>query len=184
LTLQTPHLRREAGPLRVVAAKHADLNRYIDLLEDLADWLETRGIRQWPRGRVRRSSAYFADSIARREVQLAYFGDELAGTLRLLMRDPIVWPEFTESDAVYVYNLGVRRTWAGHALGGRLLDWAERRAESLGRRFVRLDCVPDNTFLREYYERKGFTARGEVDARYPDPVGLLRLRRYEKVVQA
>jgi ribosomal protein S18 acetylase RimI-like enzyme len=175
--LQTAHLR-------VVAAEPGDLDRYIDLLEELADWLETQGIRQWPRGRVRRSAAYFAHSIDRQEVQLAFVDDCLAGTLRLLMNDPVVWPEFPEGDAVYVYNLGVRRRWAGRALGDRLLDWAEHRAASLGRRFVRLDCMPDNAFLRGYYERKGFLARGDVDAHYPDPVGLERLRRYEKAVRA
>jgi len=168
----------------VIAAERDDLRRYIDLLEELADWLESRGIRQWPRGGFRRSWAYYADSIARREVQLAFVDGELAGTLRLLMSDPIVWPEFTEADAVYIYNLAVRRTWTGRAIGGRLLDWAERRAATLGRGFVRLDCMPDNAFLRGYYERKGFTARGDVDARYPDPVGLLRLHRYEKAVRA
>jgi len=173
----------EAGSLRVVTAEHGDLERYIDMLEELADWLEIRGVKQWPRGRVRQSSAYYADSIARREVQLAFLDGELAGTLRLLMSDPIVWPEFAEDDAVYVYNLAVRRPWGGRALGGRLLDWVERRAAVLGRHFVRLDCKPDNAFLREYYERKGFIARGDVDARYPDPVGLERLRRYEKAVR-
>jgi GNAT superfamily N-acetyltransferase len=187
VTVQTAHIRvvSQGEPdLRVVAAERVDLERYVDLLEELADWLETRGITQWPRGRVRRSSAYFADSIARQEVQLAFVGNELAGTLRFLMNDPIVWPEFTEPDAVYVYNLGVRRAWAGRELGGRLLDWAEHRAAGLGRRFVRLDCVPGNAFLRDYYERKGFIARGDVDAQYPDPVGLQRLRRYEKAVHA
>jgi ribosomal protein S18 acetylase RimI-like enzyme len=177
LTLPTAHLH-------VAAAEPGDLDRYIDLLEELADWLETRGIRQWPRGRVRRSAPYFAQSIDRGEVQLAFVGGHLAGTLRLLMNDPIVWPEFPEGDAMYVYTLGVRRTWAGRELGGRLLDWAERRTASLGRRFVRLDCMPDNSFLREYYERRGFIARGEVDAHYPDPVGVERLSRYEKAVQA
>jgi ribosomal protein S18 acetylase RimI-like enzyme len=175
-----PH---EDGRLRVVAAERGDLDRYIDLLEELADWLEARGISQWPRGRVRKSSAYFADSIARQEVQLAFMNGELAGTLRLLMSDPIVWPEFAEGDAVYVYNLGIRRTWAGYELGSCLLEWAERRAANLGRRYVRLDCRTDNDFLRTYYERHGFVARGDVDARYPDPVGLERLRRYEKAVQ-
>jgi len=177
VTLQT------ADP-RVVTAERSDLDRYIDLLEELADWLETQGIRQWPRGRVRRSAAYFAHSIDRGEVQLAFVDGCLAGTLRMLMHDPVVWPECAEGDAVYVYNLGVRRTWAGQQLGARLLDWAERQAASLGRRFVRLDCMPDNAFLRQYYERKGFIARGDVDAHYPDPVGLERLRRYEKAVQA
>jgi GNAT superfamily N-acetyltransferase len=120
----------------------------------------------------------------RQEVQLAFYDDELAGTLRLLMSDPIVWPEVTGDDAVYVYNLGVRRRWAGHDLGGRLLNWAEGRAASLGRRFVRLDCRRDNAFLSGYYERKGFVARGEVDARYPHPVGLELLCWYEKAVHA
>lgn len=166
----------------LVTAERGDLDRYIELLEELADWLETRGIRQWPRGRVRRSLQYFAESIDRREVHLAFVDHELAGTLRLLMRDPIVWPECTSDDAVYVYNLAVRRRWAGQEMGGRLLNWAERRAASLGRRFVRLDSMPDNAFLRGYYERQGFVSRGEVDARYPDPVGLERLCRYEKAV--
>ena len=175
---------RDEADLRVVTADRGDLDRYIDLLEELADWLDARGIRQWPRGRVRRSSAYFADSIARHEVHLAFIGDDLAGTLRLLMADPIVWPEFPEGEAVYVYNLGVRRAWAGRGLGSRLLDWAERRAASLGRRYVRLDCMPDSTFLRRYYECKGFVARGDVDAQYPDPVGLERLCRYERAVDS
>jgi len=173
-----PH---ESVELRVVTAEPDDLRRYIDLLEELAGWLETRGIRQWPRGRFNLSSIYFAGSITRQEVQLAFVGDELAGTLRLLMSDPIVWPEFKDDDrAVYLYTLGVRRTWAGHDLGGRLLEWAERRAASLGRHFVRLDCMHDNAFLRGYYERKGFVACGEVDADYPHPVGRERLCRYEK----
>lgn len=176
-----PHERAE---LRVVTAEHDDLGHYVELLEELADWLETRGIRQWPRGRVNLSRTYFAGSIARQEVQLAFIGDDLVGTLRLLMSDPIVWPEFTHDDAAYVYNLGVRRTWAGHDLGGRLLDWAERRTVGLGRHFVRLDCQHDNDFLRGYYERKGFVGRGEVDANYPHPVGLERLCRFEKAVHA
>lgn len=173
-----------SADLRVVTAARDDLERYIDLLEELADWLETRGIRQWPRGRVRQSPAYFAESIAREEVQLAFVGDELAGTLRVLMSDPIVWPEFTVGDAVYVYNLGVRRAWAGQGLGNRLLEWTDQRAASLGRRFVRLDCMPHNVFLREYYEQRGFIERGEVDAHYPQPVGVETLRRYERPVHA
>jgi ribosomal protein S18 acetylase RimI-like enzyme len=175
-------IQRETAGLRVVTAEPGDLDRYVGLLEELADWLESRGIKQWPRGRVNLNVQYFQGSIARQEVQLAFVGDELAGTLRLLMTDPIVWPEFTGNDAVYVYNLGVRRAWAGQQLGGRLLDWSERRAAALGRHFVRLDCMHDNAFLRGYYERKGFVWRGQVDARYPDPVGLERLCRYEKAV--
>jgi ribosomal protein S18 acetylase RimI-like enzyme len=117
-------------------------------------------------------------------VQLAFCGEALVGTLRLLLREPIVWPEAVEDDAVYVYNLAVRRAWADQQLGRRLLEWAEQRAVSLGRGCVRLDCLADNVFLGDYYTRAGFEERGEIDAQFPAPVGTLRLRRYEKQVGA
>jgi GNAT superfamily N-acetyltransferase len=166
--------------LRIISAQIEDLDRYLDLLEESAAWLEERGIRQWPVGGFRLSADYYAESIKLREVQLAFVGDELVGTLRLLLREPVVWPEIVEDDAVYVYNLAVRRTWANRRLGRRLLEWVEARAASLGRMFVRLDCVTDNKFLRNYYLQAGFEERGEIEARFPDPVGTLRLQRYEK----
>jgi len=168
----------------MVSAQDEDLGRYIDLLEEVAEWLETCGIKQWRSGHFRLSADYYAESIRHKEVQLAFVGDELVGTLRLLLREPIVWPDIVEDDAVYVYNLAVRRTWADRRLGRRMLEWAGDRAMSMGRRYVRLDCVADNRFLREYYDQAAFEDRGEIDARFPSPVGTLRLRRYEKRVGA
>lgn len=168
--------------LRVVAAQDSDLRRYIDLLEEVAEWLEARGIKQWRPGNFRLSADYYAESIRLEEVQLALVGDELVGTLRLLLREPVVWPEIVEDDAVYVYNLAVKRAWADQHVGGRMLDWAADRAASLGRAWVRLDCVSDNGFLHHYYMRAGFEERGEMEAPFPAPVGTLRLRRYEKRV--
>ena len=166
--------------LRIVSAQVGDLTQYIELLEEIADWLEARGIKQWRPGSFRLSADYYAESIRQSEVQLAFVGDELVGTLRLLLREPIVWPDVIEDDAVYVYNLAVRRTWGDHRLGAQMLEWVADRATSLGRRYVRLDCMADNQFLAEYYVRAGFDERGEIDARFPAPVGTLRLRRYEK----
>lgn len=169
---------------RIVSARSEDLGRYIDLLEEVADWLEARAIKQWRSGNFRLSAAYYARSIQLDEVQLAFVGDELVGTLRLLLREPIVWPEVVEDDGVYVYNLAVRRAWASKRLGRQMLEWAEDRARSLGRRYVRLDCLADNHFLRGYYVQAGFEERGEIDAPFPAPVGTLRLLRYERQVRA
>ncbi len=170
--------------LRIVPAQDEDLGRYIDLLEEVAGWLRSSWNQAVRPGNFRLSADYYAESIKQKEVQLAFVGDELVGTLRLLLREPIVWPDIVEDDAVYVYNLAVTRAWADHRLGRRMLEWAEGRAASLGRRYIRLDCVADNCFLREYYAHAGFTERGQVEARFPAPVGTLRLRRYEKPVRA
>jgi GNAT superfamily N-acetyltransferase len=168
--------------LRLIAAQSDDLGRYLDLLEEVAEWLAARGITQWRPGNFRLSAQYYAESIEREEVHLAFVGDELVGTLRLLLREPIVWPDVEEDDAVYVYNLAVRRTWANQAIGFRLLEWASNRALLLGRRWVRLDCVADNNFLRGYYTQAGFADRGVIEALFPAPVGTLSLQRYEKPV--
>lgn len=169
--------------LRIASAQEDDLGRYIDLLEEVADWLEARGIRQWRPGSFRLSSDYYAESIGRREVHLAFIGDELVGAFRVLMGEPIVWPDVAEDDAVYVHTLAVRRSWGKHRFGGQMLKWAADRATHLGREFVRLDCVADNQFLANYYLQAGFEERGEIDARFPPPVGTLRLRRYERSVR-
>ena len=168
--------------LRIAPAQFEDLRRYVDLLEGVADWLETRAVKQWPPGNFRLSADYYSESIRMEEVHLAFVGDELVGTLRLLLREPIVWPEVVEDDAVYLYNLAVRRTWAGRGLGRHMLEWASDRAASLGREYVRLDCVAESDFLRDYYVQNGFEERGEIEARFPGPFGTLRLRRFEKRV--
>jgi len=170
--------------LRFVAAQLDDLGRYIDVLEEVAAWLEARGIKQWPLGNFRRSATYYAGSIGRQEVQLVFLDGDLVGTLRMLLHEPIVWPDTSLNDAVYVYNLAVRRAWANQGLGHRLLAWAQEHAVGLGRQYVRLDCLVGNDFLRRYYGQSGFAERGEIDAQFPAPVGTLRVRRFEKRVLA
>lgn len=44
--------------------------------------------------------------------------------------------------------------------------------------------MADNRYLRGYYVQAGFEERGEIEATFPDPVGPLRLQRYEKRVTA
>ena len=168
--------------LRIIQARPADLGRYIDMLEEVATWLESQQIKLWRPGMFRQCEDYFAGSITKGEAHLAFLGDELVGTLRLLREDPEVWPDLKEDDGIYVYNLAVRRGWAGMQLGRHLLEWAVREAKSLGRDYVRFDCVADNGFLRRYYFEAGFVDRGEVDATYPDPIGTLRLQRFEKPI--
>jgi ribosomal protein S18 acetylase RimI-like enzyme len=168
--------------VRIAAAQPHHLSRYIDFLEEVATWLHARGIEQWRPGNFRRSSRFYAESIAAGEVQLAFVGDELVATLRVLLEERVVWPDMTADDGVYVHTFAVARAWASRGLGPQLLAWTEAHAAALGRQWVRLDCMADNHFLQTYYARAGFRERGDIDAQFPEPIGTLRLRRYEKRV--
>jgi GNAT superfamily N-acetyltransferase len=163
--------------LTITPANLNDLNRYIDLLEENADWLRSRGVGKLAPGTYRGLFDYFSTSITRGEVHFCFINDEIAGTLRLLAEDHIIWPE-AKGDALYLHNLIVRRAWRGRALGRQLLAWAEQHTRIAGKAFLRLDCFADNAILRKYYEDAGFVSGGEVMATYP--FGALRMQRYEK----
>ena len=176
-TIQTLEIH---GELRVVRAQPPDLERYLRLLEEVAAWLRASGLNHWNTGDYQGFTHYFGASIGRGEVHLAILGGDLVGTLRLLEQDDIVWPEIRTSDGLYVYNLAIDRAWSGRGLGLRLLEFASDRVRSMGKEYLRLDCLADNAFLQHYYENAGFCERGEVSVNYAAPVGELRLRRFER----
>jgi GNAT superfamily N-acetyltransferase len=166
--------------LTIVKAQASDLDVYIDLLEAVADWLHSRKLSPLPKGIYRDSKVYYADSIARGEIYLAYLERSFAGSLRLVPNDGIVWPLVSADTALYLENLLVSRVWSHLGLGREMLTWAERQAAMRGKTHLRLDCFAENTFLRAYYETFGYAEMGQVNARYP--FGTLRLQRYEKPV--
>jgi len=43
----------------MIAAQDGDLDRFIDLMEEVADWLKARGINQWRPGTFRRERSRF-----------------------------------------------------------------------------------------------------------------------------
>jgi ribosomal protein S18 acetylase RimI-like enzyme len=50
---------------------------------------------------------------------------------------------------------------AGAHLGSALLGWAADLAERRGRSYLRLDSALTNPALTRYYERLGFTRKGQ-----------------------
>jgi len=169
-------------PLEITRAQTDDIERYLAFLELVAEWLSARGIEQWTPGNFWLSRDYYADSIQKGEVYLARESDQIIGTLRVLLSEPLVWHDVAADDGIYIYNLAVNRAQSGRNLGAYFLNWAGEYARAINRRYVRLDCVAGNAFLREYYMRHGFAERGEIGVTYPQPIGHMRLWRFERLV--
>jgi len=76
----------------------------------------------------------------------------------------MIWPAANgQEPAVYVRRITVSRRpeYAGHGLGGQLLDWAGLRANrDYGARWVRVDVWTTNTKLHDYYVNQGFQECG------------------------
>ena len=138
----------------------SDAGRLLALREAVAVWLVGRGIRQWEPGEV--GAEQIRAQIGTAEWFVHRPDGAIQGALRLLWADPEFWGERPDDDA-YVHGLMIDRGVAGQGLGGRLLDWAEQRARTAGRPFLRLDCSATNERLRSYYRDRGFSEMGPRD---------------------
>ncbi|WP_051580941.1 GNAT family N-acetyltransferase [Pseudonocardia acaciae] len=151
-------------------ADEHDVDKVLAVLNDAARWLHERQILQWPE---RFEPHKVLPGIAAGHTWLAERGDEPLGTLTLTWTDPL-WT--ADGRAGYVHRLAGRRDARG--LGARLLAWAGEQSLRHAREFLRLDCVTTNHRLRAYYERIGFSYRGDVEFPARD-ARLIRLSRYE-----
>jgi predicted N-acetyltransferase YhbS len=144
--------------VNVREARPDDTEVVAELLDEATRWVGERGFEQWPLPFPR---TQIVEAIARGEVFVAEHDGEPIGTVTILTEDPQYWGA-RPPDALYVHKLAVARAHAGRGFGTAVIRWADRRAASLGRRFLRLDCLGDSAGIRRYYEQLGFEHRGDL----------------------
>lgn len=145
--------------ITIVQATLADANTIVDIHEEAARWLVSRGIQQWLPGDF--SLAPLLAHIERGEVYLAQCEGEPLGTCMLQWSDPATWGELPD-DAGYVHGLAIRRSVAGQGVGREMLRFAEIAAKTANKTYLRVDCMAKNAALRAYYEAAGFTERRDI----------------------
>jgi GNAT superfamily N-acetyltransferase len=149
----------------IIPATSAELDIVLDILEEVSRWITSKGIDQWrPGSFTGERKQKITEQVDQGEVYLANVEGQPAGTFTLQWADPLVWKNVPE-DAGYVHRLAIRRAFAGRGLGRAMLTWAEFMAASNGKRYLRLDCMTENTALRLYYRQVGFTYCGDVSGK-------------------
>ncbi len=152
----------ESDTLQFVLGQPTDAAVVCALLEEAGQWLERRGIDQWPSQLPPQLRADVADRIAWRETYLVMLAGQPVGSLTLQWSDFAVWGE-QPPDAGYVHGLVVRRSVSGQGIGQRMLEWAAGQVVYAGRHFLRLDYQADNAALCAYYTRAGFRPCGRFE---------------------
>ena len=136
------------------------------LRTEARQWLRTQSTDQWaepwPSEAAREQRMLGAIRAGRTWV--AWDDSRPVATLTASPNHHMIWPEENGRDpAVYVRRITVsrRREYAGHGLGGQLLDWAGLRANrDYGALWVRVDVWTTNTKLHDYYVNQGFEEVG------------------------
>ncbi|MGK5448815.1 GNAT family N-acetyltransferase [Streptomyces radiopugnans] len=128
------------------------------LREEAEKWLAASGIDQWrdPATRGPALVKWRAD-IAAGRTWVVEDHSAITATITLTGPDLDFWhPEDAPQSAIYVAKLITTRSAAGNHLGGRLLDFACRKAQAAALPWVRLDCWRDNERLQRFYLHEGF----------------------------
>ncbi|MGH7925089.1 MAG: GNAT family N-acetyltransferase, partial [Candidatus Binatus sp.] len=123
------------GSVELTLAVPADLDDLLEVLNESARWLSSRGINQWPVDGFPRK--LIATNISRGEVYVARRSSRAVGTFTLQWSDEMFWPGATDG-AGYIHRIAVRREARG--LGVDLVKFAERVTIAAGRKLLRLDC--------------------------------------------
>lgn len=154
--------------LTFTPATEDELPEVLAILNDAAGWLRGRNIAQWPAefgGVDDWRSARIASYLGSGQTWLVRVGGVAVATFSLTeTADPDYaegWPDGPDG-ALYIFRIAVRREWAGHDIGGRILDWSSARARAEGKDWLRLDCHRHNRTLQLYYETRGFLRVGTV----------------------
>lgn len=161
--------------LVVNQASPDELPLVLELLDEAARWLNERGIKQWPARftgtedwRIKRIRAYINNG----HTWLIRINTTPVATFTLSAADPDYadgWPDGPET-GLYIYRMAIRREFAGHDIGGHILNWSSARAAALGYRWLRLDCHRDNPALQNYYTAHGFERVATLIRTINDPV--------------
>jgi GNAT superfamily N-acetyltransferase len=162
------------GLLSIDQAMPDEFPLVLELLDEAARWLSERGITQWPAQfsgaedwRIERIRAYIDNG----HTWLVRTQDTAIATFTLSAADPDYadgWPDGPDT-GLYIYRMAIRRQFAGHDIGGRILDWSSARAAALGYRWLRLDCHRGNHGLQNYYKTRGFERVGTLIRAINDP---------------
>jgi len=152
--------------MHLIPAGVDDVDAFVVLLEDAAQWMTDRGIEQWRPGAMAAQRAMFADAQAKAELLVVKEAGRILGGVVLRAEPDPIWTDRPAVTALYLSKLVVARSRIGERLGERILAEAEHIAADRAAGSLRLDCVASNHRLVRYYQRLGYYPRGTV-------VGLL-----------
>ncbi len=145
------------------AAKLQDIPHILTITRACASHMVEKGIFQWNEHYPHRSA--FEEDLARNEL---FVLDTLSivGTITISTRMdeeylPIQWLTPNQNN-LYIHRLAVHPEFQGKGYAQRLMDHAEKMANSNHFKSIRLDTFSQNHRNQKFYEQRGYQRLGNV----------------------
>ena len=81
----------------------------------------------------------------------------------ITFEDAQIWEERNADSAIYIHRIATNPAFRGQSFVVKIVGWAKVYAKGLGKEYVRLDTIGNNTRLIEHYTSAGFDFLGLFD---------------------
>ncbi|CAG9000338.1 MAG: hypothetical protein CENE_02333 [Candidatus Celerinatantimonas neptuna] len=136
------------------AQKESDWQRASVMLSQTVEWLNHQGQPLWTRKQV--SLPELQQCYPQGSLYFAKHDQQVVGVLFLSESDSDYWPEYQQSDSLFIHKLTVARDYAGQHIGEAILQCVKQFARKSGKTWLRLDCHANRPKLNAFYEKSGF----------------------------
>jgi ribosomal protein S18 acetylase RimI-like enzyme len=133
-----------------------DANEILLLYEAARDLQTQRKMVVWP---------FFEKSFIEREIQEGthwkiVFENLIACNWTITFEDREIWRQKDKNNAIYIHRICTNPALRGNRHIDLIVKWAKKYAMQMGKQFVRLDTLGNNTKLIDHYTSAGFEFLG------------------------
>lgn len=110
---------------------------------------------------------FFEDTFIKNEIRekrqwKIILDHQIACNWAITFEDKEIWGERDKNDSIYIHRICTNPLLRGNRYIDEIVQWSKQYAKQIGKRFIRLDTLGNNTKLIEHYTSAGFAFLGMV----------------------
>lgn len=138
----------------------------VHMLKEVARWLKEKEIDQWQYLLAGGDDEEIIQAVNNKNTYIILKENEMIGTFTLSAIqsewDRHIFGEDVFSDSLYLHRLAIIPKYMKSGIGEKALIWIQENKHA-DKKFLKLDCVTNNTKLNNFYKNNGFEHFGVVD---------------------
>ncbi len=153
-------------------AEPNDIGQLYEIIKRRVRWMEEKRLRQWNTTDYLNvyPLSYFQNHQQNGRLYKMCDGQNNLFAVMVLLDIDARWPGYETMDSYFVHNFASKPDFPG--IGSLMLEEAEKLSARNGKKYLRLDCPTGNIVLNNFYETRGYAAKGQcIDGVYS---GVLR----------
>ena len=133
-----------------------DINAILSLYEEARSLQTQKAMVVWP---------VFEKEFIEREIKESrqwklVIDNTIACNWAVTFDDKDIWGEREKNDAIYIHRIATNPAFRGNRFVDKIVEWAKQYALQMGKQFIRLDTLGNNTGLIKHYTSAGFKFLG------------------------